>query len=159
MKLPLNWVRDYADFTTTPHEYAEKMTMSGSKVEGYSCEADGISNVVIAKILKLENHPDSDHLWICTVDVGAAAPIIIVTGAQNLKVGDLCPCRTGWQYPARRGENSPRQAARGRIERHAVQPWRTGADGARLPQRNRRRHYGAGRRGAGGHRRGKGTGP
>ena len=91
MKLPLNWVRDYADFATTPHEYAEKMTMSGSKVEGYSCEADEISNVVIGKILKLENHPDSDHLWVCTVDVGAAAPIIIVTGAQNLKVGDLCP--------------------------------------------------------------------
>jgi len=91
MKLPLNWVRDYADFSTTPHEYAEKMTMSGSKVEGYSCEADEISNVVIGKILKLENHPDSDHLWVCTVDVGAAAPIIIVTGAQNLKVGDLCP--------------------------------------------------------------------
>ena len=91
MKLPLNWVRDYADFATTPHEYAEKMTMSGSKVEGYSCEADAISNVVIGKILKLENHPDSDHLWVCTVDVGGAEPIIIVTGAQNLKVGDLCP--------------------------------------------------------------------
>jgi len=91
MKLPLNWVRDYANIVTTPHEYAEKMTMSGSKVEGYACEADGIKNVVIGKILSLDRHPDSDHLWVCQVDVGAGAPVQIVTGAQNLKVGDLCP--------------------------------------------------------------------
>ncbi|MBC5580348.1 phenylalanine--tRNA ligase subunit beta [Anaerofilum sp. BX8] len=91
MRLPLNWVRDYADIVTTPHEYAEKMTMSGSKVEGYTCEADGIEKVVIGRILKLERHPDSDHLWVCAVDVGQTAPLTIVTGAQNLKEGDLCP--------------------------------------------------------------------
>lgn len=91
MKLPLGWVRDYADIVTTPHEYAERMTMSGSKVEGFECEADGIENVVIGKILSLEKHPDSDHLWVCQVDVGEDAPVQIVTGAQNLKVGDLCP--------------------------------------------------------------------
>ena len=91
MKLPLNWVRDYAKIETTPHEYAEKMTMSGSKVEGFECEADQIKNVVIGKIVSLEHHPDSDHLWVCMVDVGQDAPLQIVTGAQNLKVGDLCP--------------------------------------------------------------------
>ncbi len=91
MKLPLNWVRDYAKIETTPHEYAEKMTMSGSKVECWECEADQIKNVVIGKILSLERHPDSDHMWVCMVDVGKAEPLQIVTGAQNLKVGDLCP--------------------------------------------------------------------
>ena len=91
MKLPLNWVRDYAKIETTPHEYAEKMTMSGSKVECWECEADHIKNVVIGKIVSLERHPDSDHLWVCMVDVGQSAPLQIVTGAQNLKVGDLCP--------------------------------------------------------------------
>ena len=91
MILPLSWVRDYADITTTPDKFAELMTMSGSKVEGFECLADEIKNVVIGKILSLEKHPDSDHLWICSVDIGTDAPTIIVTGAQNLKVGDLCP--------------------------------------------------------------------
>jgi phenylalanyl-tRNA synthetase beta chain len=67
------------------------MTMSGSKVETYSSEADEIQNVVVGKILSIVPHPDSDHMVICQVDVGAEQPVQIVTGAGNLKVGDLVP--------------------------------------------------------------------
>ncbi len=91
MKMPLNWAKDFADFSCTPHEYAERMTMSGSKVEGFACEADSIKNVVIGKILSITAHPDSDHMVICMVDVGEAAPVQIVTGAANLQVGNLVP--------------------------------------------------------------------
>ena len=91
MKLPLNWVKDYAKIDTTVHEYAEKMTMSGSKVESTYCLADEISNVVVAKVLKIEPHPDAEKLLICQLDVGTGEDLQIVTGAKNLKVGDLVP--------------------------------------------------------------------
>lgn len=91
MKMPINWAREFADFTCTPQEFADRMTMSGSKVETFECEADAIQNVVVGKILEIVPHPDSDHMVVCQVDVGAAEPVQIVTGAQNLKVGDLVP--------------------------------------------------------------------
>lgn len=91
MKMPLNWAKEFAKFECAPREYAERMTMSGSKVETYESEADGISNVVIGKILSIVPHPDSDHMVICQVDVGQAEPVQIVTGANNLKEGDLVP--------------------------------------------------------------------
>ncbi|MEG1381997.1 MAG: phenylalanine--tRNA ligase subunit beta, partial [Ruthenibacterium sp.] len=91
MKMPLNWAKDFAKFTCTPHEYAERMTMSGSKVETYTCEADEIKNVVVGKILEIVPHPDSDHMVICQVEVAPKTAVQIVTGADNLKVGDLVP--------------------------------------------------------------------
>lgn len=91
MKMPINWAREFADFTCTPQEFADRMTMSGSKVETYECEADAIQNVVVGKIVEIVPHPDSDHMVVCQVDVGADAPVQIVTGANNLKVGDLVP--------------------------------------------------------------------
>ena len=91
MKMPINWAREFADFTCTPAEFAERMTMSGSKVETYECEADAIQNVVVGKILSIVPHPDSDHMVVCQVDVGQGAPVQIVTGANNLKEGDLVP--------------------------------------------------------------------
>ncbi|MEG1639373.1 MAG: phenylalanine--tRNA ligase subunit beta [Ruthenibacterium sp.] len=91
MKMPLNWAKDFAEFTCTPHEYAERMTMSGSKVETYTCEADAIKNVVVGKILEIVPHPDSDHMVVCQVEVAPETVVQIVTGADNLKVGDLAP--------------------------------------------------------------------
>ena len=91
MRLPLGWAKEFAKFECTPHEYAERMTMSGSKVETYESEADHIRNVVVGKILSIVPHPDSDHMVICQVDVGQDAPVQIVTGAGNLKVGNLVP--------------------------------------------------------------------
>ena len=91
MRMPLGWAKEFAKFECTPHEYAERMTMSGSKVETYESEADHIRNVVVGKILSIVPHPDSDHMVICQVDVGQDAPVQIVTGAGNLKVGNLVP--------------------------------------------------------------------
>ncbi len=67
------------------------MTLSGSKVEITEDLGAEISNVVVGRILSMERHPDSDHMWICQIDVGQAEPIQIVTGAWNIHVGDLVP--------------------------------------------------------------------
>ncbi|MBC8577507.1 phenylalanine--tRNA ligase subunit beta [Yanshouia hominis] len=93
MDLSMRWLADYTAIPEhiTPREFAEAMTMSGSKVEGYTVEGSEIKNVVVGKILSIVPHPDSDHMVICKVDVGGPEILQIVTGAQNLKVGDLVP--------------------------------------------------------------------
>ena len=93
MDLSMRWLADYTAIPEhiTPREFAEAMTMSGSKVEGYAVEGSEIKNVVVGKILSIVPHPDSDHMVICKVDVGGPEILQIVTGAQNLKVGDLVP--------------------------------------------------------------------
>lgn len=91
MKMPLGWAKEFADINCTPQEFADRMTMSGSKVECWESEADEIENVVVGKILEIVPHPDSDHMVICQVDVGQDEAVQIVTGAGNLKVGDLVP--------------------------------------------------------------------
>ncbi len=91
MKLSMNWLKDYVSETFDPKEYSDKLTLTGSKVEGFENPADEIENVVVGKLLTVEKHPDSDHLLICSVDVGQAEPVQIVTGAQNVKPGCLVP--------------------------------------------------------------------
>ena len=54
-------------------------------------EGADLTNIVVGKLLSLEKHPDSDHLWICQIDAGQGDPLQIVTGAQNLKEGDFVP--------------------------------------------------------------------
>lgn len=91
MNLSKKWLLDYVDLDVSDKEFSDAMTLSGSKVEGYEHEGADLDNIVVGKILSLTRHPDSDHLWICSVDVGAEAPLQIVTGAQNLKEGDYVP--------------------------------------------------------------------
>lgn len=92
MDLSRRWLLDYVDVSDiSDKEFADAMTLSGSKVECYEQEGHGLSNIVVGKILSLEKHPDSDHMWICMVDTGAEEPTQIVTGAQNLTVGDFVP--------------------------------------------------------------------
>lgn len=91
MNISMKWLSDYVTVDVDSRTYAQDMTMSGSKVETYEDLFDQIHKVVIGKVISLERHPDSDHLWITQVDVGAQAPVQIVTGAQNLKVGDVVP--------------------------------------------------------------------
>lgn len=92
MILSRKWLEDYVDTKDISNkEFCDAMTLSGSKVEEYKTEGSEIENIVVGKINSLERHPDSDHLWICSVDVGKDADYQIVTGAQNLSVGDFVP--------------------------------------------------------------------
>ncbi|MBO4344012.1 MAG: phenylalanine--tRNA ligase subunit beta [Clostridia bacterium] len=91
MKLSMNWLKDYVDRSFDPKEFSDKMTLTGSKVEGFEKLGEEIKNVVVGKLLSVEPHPDSDHLLICMVDVGKEEPVQIVTGAQNVKPGELVP--------------------------------------------------------------------
>ena len=92
MVLSLEWVSDFVNTDgITPKEYCDRLTATGSKVEGFEVLGDDIENVVVGKVISLERHPDSDHLWICQIDVGEGAPVQIVTGAQNVFAGAMVP--------------------------------------------------------------------
>lgn len=91
MNLSMKWLSDYVKADVPIKDYCHALTMSGSKVECYEVEGSEISNVVVGKLLSVEPHPDSDHLVICQVEVGQDAPIQIVTGAPNVKAGDIVP--------------------------------------------------------------------
>ncbi|MBR0469659.1 MAG: phenylalanine--tRNA ligase subunit beta, partial [Clostridia bacterium] len=86
-----SWLKDYMDIDVTPKEYSDVMTMSGSKVEGYESMGDSVQNVVTGKVLTCEDHPDSDHLHITTVDAGTGEILQIVCGAPNCKAGIIVP--------------------------------------------------------------------
>ena len=91
MNLSMKWLREFVDIDVSPKEFAEKMTMSGSKVEKYEVEGEKLNRVVAGKVLSIEAHPDADKLVVCQVDVGESEPIQIVTGAKNLTVNDIVP--------------------------------------------------------------------
>ena len=93
MKLPYQWLKDFTDVgihNVDAKTYAASMTMSGSMVGSWESPADEIRNVVVGQIVKLEKHPNSDHLFICQINVGKET-LQIVTGASNLKEGDIVP--------------------------------------------------------------------
>ena len=91
MDLSMKWLNEYVDMSAiSPQEYSDAMTMSGSKVEGYEQEGEGIKNVVVGKVLSIAPHPDADKLVVCQIDVGEKQ-LQIVTGAKNLKEGDIVP--------------------------------------------------------------------
>ena len=89
MKVPMKWLREYTHIALDAQDYAQKMVMSGTGVEGVEKTGADFSNVVVGRVVKMERHPNSDHLWICQVDAGE--PLQIVTGAQNVHEGDYVP--------------------------------------------------------------------
>ena len=92
MILSRKWLNEFVDVSDiSDREFDEAMTLSGSKVETVTALDESLKNVVVGKILSMEKHPDSDHMWICQMDVGQAEPTQIVTGAWNIHVGDLVP--------------------------------------------------------------------
>lgn len=91
MNLPMSWLNDYMDIDAEPKEYADRLTMSGSKVEGFENMGENVQNVVAGKVLTCVDHPDSDHLHVCTVDAGTGETLQIVCGAPNVKAGIIVP--------------------------------------------------------------------
>ncbi|MBO7394889.1 MAG: phenylalanine--tRNA ligase subunit beta [Ruminococcus sp.] len=91
MDLSMKWLGDYVKADMPIKDFCHALTMSGSKVECYEEEGKNISNVVVGKILSKGPHENADALFVCQVDIGAGAPIQIVTNAKNVKEGDLVP--------------------------------------------------------------------
>ena len=93
MKLNRKWLNEeFVDLSNvSDKEFVETMTVFGQKVETYERMDAEIKNVVVGKVLSMVRHPNSDHMWICQVDVGQGEPVQIVTGAQNVHDGDLVP--------------------------------------------------------------------
>ena len=93
MKLNRKWLNEeFVDLSNvSDKEFVETLTVFGQKVETYERMDAEIKNVVVGKVVSMVRHPNSDHMWICQVDVGQEAPLQIVTGAQNVHEGDLVP--------------------------------------------------------------------
>ena len=91
MNLSRKWLNEFVEISVSDHDFAEAMTLSGSKVEVTEDLGKEISNVVVGRVVSMERHPNSDHMWVCQVDVAQESPVQIVTGAWNVHVGDLVP--------------------------------------------------------------------
>jgi len=92
MKVSLNWLRDYVDIDLSPQELAERLTMTGTKVESVDEIGANLHEILVARIVALEPHPDREtSLQLVTVALGDRPTQTIVTGAQNIAVGDKVP--------------------------------------------------------------------
>ena len=91
MNISRNWLKEFVDIQATDREYAEIMTIAGQKVETTTRLDETIRNVKVGKVLSIVRHENSDHMWVCHIDVGESEPVQIVTGAQNVRQGDLVP--------------------------------------------------------------------
>ncbi len=96
MKVSLNWLNEYVDVPQELQEFCDRLDLTGTGVEGVETLGNTFENIVTAKVLSKQPHPDSDHMWVCMVDVGDnnlddagnPAPLQIVCGAQNFNEGD-----------------------------------------------------------------------
>ncbi len=87
MKVPMKWLKEYVDINMSAEEYAGKMVMTGTAVEGVEKTGTQFDKVVVGYVVSCVDHPNSDHLHICMVDVGEGEPIQIVCGAPNVHAG------------------------------------------------------------------------
>ena len=91
MLVPVKWIRDYVNIDMDTVEFADKMTMTGTKVETIEFLGKEISNVVVGKIEKITQHPNADKLVVCQVNIGEEELVQICTGAKNVLEGDIVP--------------------------------------------------------------------
>ena len=92
MDTSLSWIKAYVpDLDVTAQEYTDAMTLSGTKVEGFTKLDADLENIIIGQIVKIEPHPDADKLVVCQVNIGESEPVQIVTGAPNVKEGQKVP--------------------------------------------------------------------
>ena len=96
MKVSLKWLGEYVDIPDDLKAFCDRLDLTGTGVEGVEKTGAAFDNVVTAQVLEKEHHPDSDHMWVCKVDVGGfnvdadgnPEPLQIVCGAQNFNAGD-----------------------------------------------------------------------
>ena len=99
MKASIEWLKEYCDIDVDAIKLGDILTMTGSKVETIEQRGNDIKNVVVGKILEIKKHEDSDHLVITKVDLGNEK-VQIVTGANNIKEGDIVPiAKDGSELP------------------------------------------------------------
>ena len=99
MKASVEWLEEYSDIDVDSVELGDILTMTGSKVETIDSQGNDIKNVVVGKILEIKKHEDSDHLVVTQVDLGNEK-VQIVTGANNIKEGDIVPiAKDGSELP------------------------------------------------------------
>jgi len=91
MKLPLKWLKEYVDFNVTPEKFVELMMWRGFEIAEIIDEMPGVSNIVVGRIEKIEQHPNADKLKICEVNIGKEENLTLVTGAPNIFEGALVP--------------------------------------------------------------------
>ena len=91
MNVSYRWLKEYTPVDAPDKTVAHELNMTGTEIKGFRRMDEGISNVVVCKILSIEQHPNADKLVVCMVDAGEDEPLQIVTGAKNMKVGDLVP--------------------------------------------------------------------
>ena len=108
MNTPISWIKAYVpDLDCDVKEFVDAMTLSGSHVESYEQKDKNLSNIVVGKILTMDKHPDADKLVVCQVDIGKEEPVQIVTGAKNVKAGDVIPVvLDGGKVAAAHGDNN-----------------------------------------------------
>lgn len=91
MNTALSWIKEYVpNLDCTNQEYVDAMTLSGTKVETFECLDKNLKDIYVGEILSIEGHPDADKLVICQVNIGKET-LQIVTGANNINVGDKVP--------------------------------------------------------------------
>jgi len=90
MLLSRKWLNEFVEVDASDRDFAEAMTLSGSKQEVTTDLGAGTKNVVVGKIVEMKKHENSDHMWVLKLDVGEGT-VQIVTGAWNIHVGDLVP--------------------------------------------------------------------
>lgn len=90
MKVSLEWLKSFVDIECSVEELVDKLTMSGTKVEGYEKRLENIKNVVVGKVLEISLHPHNQNLFVCLVDTKDKI-LTIITAAKNVKVGSYVP--------------------------------------------------------------------
>ncbi|MCI7720898.1 MAG: phenylalanine--tRNA ligase subunit beta [Limosilactobacillus reuteri] len=87
MKVSYQWLQEYLDLDVAPQDLAEKIARTSVDINDVYSLSDGLKKIVVGEVVQCENHPDSDHLHVCQVDVGEEEPIQIVCGAPNVQEG------------------------------------------------------------------------
>lgn len=100
MLLPIKWMKQYVEINTDDKTLADKLTLTGSHVDAVIDYTKEVTNVVTGKIIELEGHPNADKLVVTQIDINKGEPVQIITGAKNVRVGDIVPvCLEGAVLP------------------------------------------------------------